>query len=52
LILVCERCGRVAELEGGAVFEALETALAGAGFSPRRIVTEVAGVCTTCRRSS
>jgi Fur family zinc uptake transcriptional regulator len=52
LILVCERCGRVAELEGVAVFEALETALAGAGFNPRRIVTEVAGICSACQRSS
>jgi Fur family zinc uptake transcriptional regulator len=52
LILVCERCGRVAELEGGPVFEALETALAGASFKPRRIVTEVAGICIACQRSS
>jgi Fur family zinc uptake transcriptional regulator len=52
LILVCERCGRVAELEGGAVFEALGIALAGASFKPRRIVTEVSGVCTACQNAA
>ena len=48
LILVCERCGRVAEVQGEQVFAAMLTAIDGAGFTPRRIVTEVSGTCASC----
>ena len=49
LILACERCGRVAEVEGDQVFAALGRAIARAAFEPRRMVTEVTGVCAACR---
>ena len=51
LILACERCGRVAEIEGDQVFAALGRAIAQAAFEPRRTVTEVSGVCAACRSS-
>ena len=49
LILACERCGRVAEVEGDQVFAALGRAIEQAAFEPRRTVTEVSGVCAACR---
>ena len=48
LILACERCGRVAEIEGAQVFAALGRAIEGAKFKARRTVTEVSGTCATC----
>jgi Fur family zinc uptake transcriptional regulator len=49
LILVCERCGRVAEIEGETVFAAIGEAVERAAFAPRRTVAEVSGECSDCR---
>ena len=48
IILVCEACGRVAEVAGERVFAALGDAVAAVGFVPRRTVAEVAGRCAAC----
>ena len=49
LILACERCGRVAEIEGEPVFAAIAHAVERAAFAPRRTVAEVSGECADCR---
>jgi Fur family transcriptional regulator, zinc uptake regulator len=49
LILACERCGRVAEVPGRPVFDAIASAAQEAHFQPAHTVAEVAGVCADCR---
>jgi len=49
IVLTCERCGRVAEVPGERVFEAIASAARGAAFTPERTVAEVSGVCADCR---
>ena len=49
LILACERCGRVAEVDGREVLASLGRAAERADFLPRRMVTEVSGLCAACR---
>jgi Fur family transcriptional regulator, zinc uptake regulator len=49
VVLACEGCGRVAEIEGDKVYAALSQAIAAAGFQPRRTVTEVSGLCAACQ---
>lgn len=49
VILSCDRCGRVAELAGEQVFAALKAVVDTARFDVRRMVTEVSGICATCR---
>jgi Fur family zinc uptake transcriptional regulator len=48
VVLVCEVCGRVAEVDSGAMREAIATASSAARFVPRRTVAEVAGTCRDC----
>lgn len=48
LVLVCERCGTVAEIESGGVSAALDAAARQAGFEPRVRIVEVAGLCAHC----
>lgn len=48
LVLVCERCGTVAEIESGGVCAALDVAAREAGFEPRVRVVEMAGLCAHC----
>jgi Fe2+ or Zn2+ uptake regulation protein len=53
LVLACEACGSVAEVDGSTVFSAIDTTAAGASFeaSPAvRAVVEVWGRCANCRR--
>ncbi len=50
LVLVCERCGTVAEMQDEPVFAALDAAAREAGFAPRVRVVEMAGQCAHCRR--
>ncbi len=52
LILACERCGRVAEVPGEPVFEAIAAAAAEARFIPKRTVAEVTGLCADCSAAS
>jgi Fur family zinc uptake transcriptional regulator len=47
-MLVCERCGLVAELDAPDVFEALEGSAAARGFTLRRSVVELTGLCRQC----
>lgn len=48
LILVCDSCGRVAEVSSAAMLDAIGAAAKEAAFAPRRIVTEVTGQCRDC----
>ena len=47
LILACETCGRVAEVDGDKVFAAIDTAAGSASFSAKGAVVEVWGLCAT-----
>jgi len=49
LVLACDRCGRVAEVPGGPVFDAIASAARDALFQPGRTVAEVNGLCADCR---
>jgi Fur family zinc uptake transcriptional regulator len=51
LILACEDCGRVAEVEGRPVFAAIDRAAAAARFSARHTMAEVTGFCADCQAS-
>jgi Fur family zinc uptake transcriptional regulator len=51
LVLACERCGAVAEVDGASVFAAIDRAAAGASFSAssdKGAVVEVWGMCANC----
>ena len=52
LVLACERCNAVAEVEGARVFAAIDKAAESAQFSAsasRAAVVEVWGLCANCR---
>jgi len=49
IVLTCARCGRVAEVPGERVFEAIANAARGAAFVPERTVAEVTGICADCQ---
>jgi Fur family zinc uptake transcriptional regulator len=52
LVLACERCNAVAEVDGARVFAAIDKAAEGAQFSAsasRAAVVEVWGLCANCR---
>ncbi|PID35743.1 MAG: Fur family transcriptional regulator [Rhodobacterales bacterium] len=46
--LICEHCGNVAEMAGGAVFAALDAAATQLGFAIRRTSIEATGRCPNC----
>jgi Fur family transcriptional regulator, zinc uptake regulator len=51
LVLACEQCGAVAEVDGAPVFAAIDSAAAGASFranSDKGAVVEVWGMCGNC----
>ena len=48
-LLVCEKCGLVAELDAPEMFEALQTAARSQGFAVHRSVVELTGLCAICR---
>jgi Fur family zinc uptake transcriptional regulator len=48
ILLMCEDCGSIETIEGGAVAEALDQQSQAAHFRPRRKVIEVAGLCQSC----
>ena len=48
VILVCTACGRVAEMAGDPVLDALDRLLAANRFAAAQTVLEVAGVCAEC----
>jgi Fe2+ or Zn2+ uptake regulation protein len=48
--MVCDRCGKIEDLDGGTkLSRALERA-ANAGFSPRRAEVRINGLCADCAR--
>jgi Fur family zinc uptake transcriptional regulator len=49
IFLICERCGAVGEVPGGAAAEALKASSRAAGFTPKSPLVEVAGICAHCR---
>lgn len=48
LVLACETCRRVAEVDGDRVFTAIDRAAATSSFSPKAAVVEVWGLCASC----
>lgn len=48
ILLLCEDCGRVAELEAAPVFSDLERRAATTGFRPRSAMIELSGYCGHC----
>ncbi len=48
LVLACESCGRVAEVDGSKVFAAVDETVAGAAFAAKGAVVEVWGQCANC----
>lgn len=50
MVLVCERCGTVAELQGDSLLAPLDAAARAAGFEPKIRVVEMAGTCAHCRQ--
>jgi Fur family transcriptional regulator, zinc uptake regulator len=52
VILACEACTVVVEVDGAAIFDALARAADNAQFRPNRKVVEVTGVCRNCQSSS
>ena len=49
VLMVCERCGTVDELEAASVFDGLDVLSSAEGFETRRAVIELAGCCAPCR---
>ena len=55
LVLACDRCGSVAEVDGASVFAAIDRVAEGASFSassPKGAVVEVWGLCANCADGS
>jgi Fur family zinc uptake transcriptional regulator len=48
ILLICERCGRTDEIESPRFDKLLQQTAAEAGFSARRQVVEVEGLCGSC----
>ena len=48
LILACDQCGRVAEVPGTPIFQAMAAAAQTAHFTPAETVAEVTGRCGDC----
>lgn len=48
ILLICEGCGRVAEMEGKPLFEGLTKRAAGTGFVTREAMVELSGRCGDC----
>lgn len=51
VVLACDRCGLVAEVEGSAIFAALSKAAEAAHFKPSRPVVEINGLCSACQQT-
>ncbi len=49
--LICSGCGNAAELDGGAIAEAVSAAASRHGFAVERQIVEVSGVCANCAGS-
>ena len=49
VLMVCERCGTVDELEAASVFDGLDVLSSAEGFETRRAVIELSGRCAPCQ---
>jgi Fur family transcriptional regulator, zinc uptake regulator len=47
--LICDQCGRAAELDDSGIGDALTLAARRDGFTPRHTTVEVNGLCADCR---
>jgi Fur family zinc uptake transcriptional regulator len=47
-MLICEKCGLVAELDAPEMFDALQSAAKLQGFAVHRSVVELTGLCAAC----
>ncbi len=47
-LLICEKCGTVAELEAPEAFATLRSGASGQHFRPRRMIVEMPGQCRLC----
>ncbi len=52
VILACETCGLVAEVNGDDIFQSLAKAAESANFKPQRRVVEMTGLCRHCQASA
>ena len=52
VILVCETCGRSAEVEDAALSHALDATANREGFHPRRQMIELTGQCRDCAKAA
>lgn len=50
VVLACELCGLVAEVDGEKIFKALTAAADAVHFKPRRQVVEMTGLCRNCQQ--
>lgn len=50
LILSCEKCSAVAEVESEGIFDTIDKVARGANFKPRVKFVEVSGTCPRCAR--
>jgi Fur family transcriptional regulator, zinc uptake regulator len=50
VVLACQGCGLVAEIDGARVFRAIERAAALEAFAPADAVIEVSGLCVNCAK--
>ncbi len=48
VILACEGCGTVAEVQGEAIFDGIASVARQAEFAPARMLVEVSGTCAAC----
>ena len=48
LVLGCETCGRIAEVDGNEAYAAIDKAATSAAFSAKGAVVEVWGLCANC----
>lgn len=51
VLMVCEDCGTVDELEAASVFDGLDVLSSAEGFETRRAVIELSGRCGPCREA-
>jgi Fur family transcriptional regulator, zinc uptake regulator len=51
-MLVCEKCGLVAELDASEALSSLEAAATSQGFTLHRSVVELTGICASCAKGA
>lgn len=52
VVLACETCGAVAEIDMGRAFGEIGDAALASGFKPERILIEVMGTCAACNTAA